>query len=152
GFERTLIPLEITGPEKQFALFFDDVRLPPDALIGETADAAIAALFAGLNPERITGAAFATGIGRYALAKATGYARERQVWGAPIGSHQGLAHPLAHAAIQLELARLVTWKAGWLYDTGQPEAAGEAANMAKYAAAEAALLVLDQAIQIHGGN
>jgi alkylation response protein AidB-like acyl-CoA dehydrogenase len=152
GFERTPISIEITGPEKQFALFFDDVRLPADAMIGETAEAAMAALFAGLNPERITGAAFATGIGRYALAKATGYAREREVWGIPIGSHQGLAHPLAHAAIQLELARLITWKAGWLYDTGQHEAAGEAANMAKYAAAEAALLVLDQAIQVHGGN
>jgi alkylation response protein AidB-like acyl-CoA dehydrogenase len=152
GFDRALIPVEITGPEKQFSLFFDDVRVPADAMVGETAEAAIAALFAGLNPERITGAAFATGIGRYAQAKATAYARERRVWGVPIGSHQGLAHPLAHAAIQLELARLITAKAAWLYDTGQDEAAGEAANMAKYSAAEAALLVLDQAIQVHGGN
>jgi alkylation response protein AidB-like acyl-CoA dehydrogenase len=152
GFGRSPIPVEITGPEKQFDLFFDDVRVPADAMVGETAEAAIAALFAGLNPERITGAAFAAGIGRYALAKATGYARDRQVWGTPIGSHQGLAHPLAHAAIQLELARLITAKAGWLYDTGQDDAAGEAANMAKYSAAEAAILVLDQAIQIHGGN
>jgi alkylation response protein AidB-like acyl-CoA dehydrogenase len=152
GFERTPIPVEITGPEKQFALFFDDVRLPADAMIGETAEAAIAALFAGLNPERITGAAFAAGIGRYALRRATAYATERHVWGVPIGRHQGLAHPLAHAAIQLELARLMTAKAAWLYDSGQHEAAGEAANMAKYSAAEASLLVLDQAIQIHGGN
>jgi alkylation response protein AidB-like acyl-CoA dehydrogenase len=152
GFQRSPISVEITGPEKQFALFFDDVRVPADALVGETPEAAIAALFAGLNPERITGAAFAAGIGRYALAKATAYARDRQVWGVPIGSHQGLAHPLAHAAIQLELARLITAKAAWLYDTGRDDAAGEAANMAKYSAAEAALLVLDQAIQIHGGN
>jgi len=150
GFERTLIPVEITGPEKQFALFFDDVRLPADALVGETPEAAIAALFAGLNPERITGAAVANGLGRYALAKAAAYATQRQVWGVPIGTHQGLAHPLAHAAIQVELARLMTQKAGWLYDTGAD--AGEAANMAKYAAAEAALLALDQAIQVHGGN
>ncbi|HEY6744260.1 MAG TPA: acyl-CoA dehydrogenase family protein [Mycobacteriales bacterium] len=152
GLERTLIPVEITGPEKQFALFLDDVRVPADALVGETAEAALAALFAGLNPERITGAAVATGIGRYALAKASAYANSRQVWGVPIGSHQGLAHPLAHAAIQLELARLMTTKAAWLYDTGDDTAAGEAANMAKYAAAEAALAALDQAIQVHGGN
>ena len=152
GFEKTLIPVEITGPEKQFALFLDDVRLPADAMVGETADAALAALFAGLNPERITGAAFANGIGRYALDKASAYANTRQVWGVPIGSHQGLAHPLAHAAIQVELARLMTSKAAWLYDTGDDAAAGEAANMAKYAAAEAALAALDQAIQVHGGN
>ena len=152
GFEKTLIPVEITGPEKQFALFLDGVRLPADAMVGETADAALAALFAGLNPERITGAAFANGIGRYALDKASAYANTRQVWGVPIGSHQGLAHPLAHAAIQVELARLMTSKAAWLYDTGDDAAAGEAANMAKYAAAEAALAALDQAIQVHGGN
>jgi alkylation response protein AidB-like acyl-CoA dehydrogenase len=152
GFEKTLIPVEITGPEKQFALFLDDVRLPADAMVGETSDAALAALFAGLNPERITGAAFANGIGRYALDKASAYANTRQVWGVPIGSHQGLAHPLAHAAIQVELARLMTSKAAWLYDTDDDTAAGEAANMAKYAAAEAALAALDQAIQVHGGN
>ena len=152
GFEKTLIPVEIIGPEKQFALFLDGVRLPADAMVGETADAALAALFAGLNPERITGAALANGIGRYALGKASAYANTRQVWGVPIGSHQGLAHPLAHAAIQVELARLMTAKAAWLYDTGDDPPAGEAANMAKYAAAEAAMAALDQAIQVHGGN
>jgi len=152
GLEKTLIPVEIIGPEKQFALFLDGVRLPADAMVGETADAALAALFAGLNPERITGAALANGIGRYALGKASAYANTRQVWGVPIGSHQGLAHPLAHAAIQVELARLMTTKAAWLYDTGDDPAAGEAANMAKYAAAEAAMAALDQAIQVHGGN
>jgi alkylation response protein AidB-like acyl-CoA dehydrogenase len=152
GLERTLIPVEITGPEKQFTLFLDEVRVPADAMVGETAEAAIAALFAGLNPERITGAAFANGIGRYALDKGAAYARQREVWGVPIGTHQGLAHPLAHAAIQVELARLMTQKAGWLYDSGRDAEAGEAANMAKYAAAEASLLALDQAIQVHGGN
>jgi alkylation response protein AidB-like acyl-CoA dehydrogenase len=152
GLEKTLIPVEITGPEKQFALFLDDVRVPADAMVGETADAALAALFAGLNPERITGAALANGIGRYALGKASAYANTRQVWGVPIGSHQGLAHPLAHAAIQVELARLMTSKAAWLYDDGDDTAAGAAANMAKYAAAEASMLALDQAIQVHGGN
>ena len=152
GFERTLIPVEITGPEKQFALHFDDIRVPADAMIGESAEAALGALFAGLNPERITGAAFANGISRYALAKASAYANQRRVWNVPIGAHQGLAHPLAHAAIQVELARLMTAKAAWLYDGGHDTQAGEAANMAKYAASEASLLTLDQAIQVHGGN
>src|SRR5262249_47658794 len=90
------------------------------------------------------------GLGRYALERASAYANARRVWGVPIGAHQGLAHPLAKAKIDLELSRLMTQKAAWLYDNGLD--AGEAANMAKYAAAEAALLALDQAIQTHGGN
>jgi alkylation response protein AidB-like acyl-CoA dehydrogenase len=72
------------------------------------------------------------------------------VWDAPIGSHQGVAHPLAKAKIETELAALMTGKAAWQHDHGQP--AGEAANMAKYAAAEAAIAAVDQAIQTHGGN
>ena len=68
----------------------------------------------------------------------------------PIGAHQGLSHPLAQAKIELELARLMTQKAAALYDAGAP--AGEPANMAKYAAAEAAIKCVDQAIQTHGGN
>jgi alkylation response protein AidB-like acyl-CoA dehydrogenase len=69
----------------------------------------------------------------------------------PIGAHQGLAHPLAEAKIEVELARLMTQKAAWASDAGAP-GAGEAANMAKYAAAEAALKAVDVAIQVHGGN
>ncbi|MHB8438726.1 MAG: acyl-CoA dehydrogenase family protein [Acidimicrobiales bacterium] len=149
GLERTVIPVEITAPEKQFTLFFDDVVVPAERLIG-TEGEGLRQVFMGLNPERIMSAAMAAGIGRYALERASAYARERQVWGTPIGRHQGLAHPLAEAKIQLELARLMTQKAAWQYDAG--EDAGEAANMAKFAAAEAALAVLDQAIQTHGGN
>jgi alkylation response protein AidB-like acyl-CoA dehydrogenase len=68
----------------------------------------------------------------------------------PIGAHQGVAHPLARAKIEVELARLMTQKAAWLHDQGLD--AGEASNMAKYAAAEACLGALDTAIQTHGGN
>jgi alkylation response protein AidB-like acyl-CoA dehydrogenase len=150
GFEARPIDVQITSPERQFALFLDDVRLPADALIGESPDAALAGLFAGLNPERITVSAYATGIARYALAKGAAYAADRRVWDVPIGAHQGVAHPLAKAAISVELARLVTQKAAWLYDAGLD--AGEAANMAKYAAAEAAIEAVDSAIQAHGGN
>ena len=149
GLERTVIPVEIVAPEKQYTLFFDDVRVPADRLIGAEHEG-LRQVFAGLNPERIMGAAQGNGIGRYALEKASAYAVERQVWGVPIGTHQGVAHPLAIAKIELDLARLMTTKAAWLYDTGGD--AGEAANMAKYASAEASLKALDQAIQTHGGN
>ena len=149
GLERTVIPVEIVAPEKQYTLFFDDVRVPADRLVGAEHEG-LRQVFAGLNPERIMGAAQGNGIGRYALEKAAAYALERQVWGVPIGTHQGLSHPLAIAKIELDLARLMTAKAAWLYDTGGD--AGEAANMAKYASAEASLKALDQAIQTHGGN
>src|SRR5204863_7486946 len=87
------------------------------------------------------------------LARGAEYAREREVWGVPIGCHQGVAHPLAAAKIELELARLMVAKAAWLHDhDADPATAGEAANMAKYAAAEAGLHCLDVAIQTHGGN
>ena len=95
-------------------------------------------MFVGLNPERIMSASICTGIGRYALDRAAAYANEREVWGTPIGRHQGIAHPLATAKIEVELARLMTAKAAWMHDHSDDRvAAGEAANMAKYAAAEA---------------
>jgi alkylation response protein AidB-like acyl-CoA dehydrogenase len=151
GFTYQPIDMEIMSPEKQFTCFFDGVRLPSEALVGSE-DAGLAQLFAGLNPERIMAASFATGVARRALGKAADYARTRTVWDVPIGAHQGLAHPLAHCAIQVELARVMTQKAAALYDAGQDRAAGEAANMAKYAAAEACVAAVDQAIQVHGGN
>jgi alkylation response protein AidB-like acyl-CoA dehydrogenase len=152
GLERQVIPVEIKAPEKQYTLFFDDVQVPADRLVGEEGDG-LRQVFFGLNPERITGATIANGISRYALEKAAAYARDRQVWGVPIGSHQGVAHPLAQAKVEVELARLMTAKAAWLHDDGADrKAAGEAANMAKYAAAEAGLHALDAAIQAHGGN
>lgn len=151
GFEYQPIEMDIVSPDKQFMLFLDDVRLPADALVGSQ-DAALLQLFAGLNPERIMAASFAIGMGRYALAKGIEYAKTRSVWNAPIGAHQGIAHPLAEAKIQLELAKVMTQKAAALYDAGEDVAAGEAANMAKYAAAEASVKAVDTAVQVHGGN
>jgi alkylation response protein AidB-like acyl-CoA dehydrogenase len=124
--------------------------VPASRLLGDEGDG-LRQVFHGLNPERVIGAAGANGAARYALAKATGYANQRQVWSVPIGAHQGLAHPLAEAKINVELARLMTQKAAWLHDHGQ-KGAGEAANMAKFAAAEASLQAIDAAIQTHGGN
>ncbi|MGQ0572885.1 MAG: acyl-CoA dehydrogenase family protein [Pseudonocardia sp.] len=145
------IEMALWAPEKQFTVFFDDAHLPDDALVGGE-EAGLAALFAGLNPERITVAAYSNGLARYALAKGVAYARERTVWKAPIGSHQAIAHPLAKAHIELELARHATTRAAWLYDAHDLHAAGEAANVAKYAAAEAAINAVDAAVQTHGGN
>lgn len=151
GLSWTRIPMEIVSPESQFQVFLDDVRLPADALVGSE-DAAIAQLFAGLNPERIMGAASAVGMGRFALGKATEYVKTRQVWKTPIGAHQGLSHPLAANHIEIELAKLMMQKAATLYDAGDDGGAAEAANMAKYAAGEASSRAVDQAVQSHGGN
>ncbi|MGA5548529.1 acyl-CoA dehydrogenase family protein [Streptomyces pseudogriseolus] len=151
GFERRKIDMELSAAEKQFELVLDDVRLPAGALVGDE-DAGLLQLFAGLNPERIMTAAFAIGMGRFALSRAVEYARERTVWKAPIGSHQAIAHPLAQAHIDLELARLMMQKAAHLYDAGDDVGAGEAANMAKYAAGEACAKAVDQAVHTLGGN
>ena len=97
-------------------------------------------------------ASFSTGLARFALGKAAAYAKERAVFGQPIGAHQAIAHPLAQSHIEVELARLMTQKAAALYDAGDDAGAGEAANMAKYAAAEAACDAADRAVQTHGGN
>ncbi|MFI2368314.1 acyl-CoA dehydrogenase family protein [Streptomyces sp. NPDC018833] len=180
GFHRSVIDMELQAQEKQFELVLDDVRLPAEALVGGGTppgftggtpahtevplgpaarevppggeDAGLLQLFAGLNPERIMTAAFAIGMGRHALAKAVAYAKERQVWKDPIGAHQAIAHPLAQAHIELELARLMMQKAAALYDAGDDVAAGEAANMAKYAAGEACVKAVDQAVHTLGGN
>jgi alkylation response protein AidB-like acyl-CoA dehydrogenase len=151
GFEYRQIPMDVIGPEKQYQLFLDDVRLPADALVGSE-DAGLLQLFAGLNPERIMAAAYATGLARHALGKAVDYAKTRTVWDTPIGAHQGLAHPLAQCRIEVELACLMMQRGALLYDAGDDQAAGEAANMAKYAAAEAAARAVDQAVQTLGGN
>ena len=151
GFTRRPIDMELNAAEKQFELVLDDARLPADALVGDE-DAGLLQLFAGLNPERIMTAAFAIGMGRHALAKAIEYARDRTVWNTPIGAHQAIAHPLAQAHIDLELARLMMQKAAALYDAGDDMGAGEAANMAKYAAGEACVKAVDQAVHTLGGN
>jgi alkylation response protein AidB-like acyl-CoA dehydrogenase len=149
GLQKTVLPVDVMLPEKQFTLHFDEVRLPASALVGAEGQG-FRQVFHGLNPERITGAALCVGIARYALDRAARYAKDRQVWDRPIGAHQGVAHPLAKAKIETELAALMTRKAAWLHQNGLP--AGEASNMAKYAAAEAALAACDAAMQTHGGN
>jgi alkylation response protein AidB-like acyl-CoA dehydrogenase len=149
GFEKNLLPVDIMLPERQYTLHFDQVRVGPDALIGAEGDG-FRQVFHGLNPERITGAALGVGLARHVLTTASQYATDRQIWSAPMGALQGVSHPLAKAKIETELAALMTRQAAWQHDHGVP--AGEASNMAKYAAAEAALAACDAAIQTHGGN
>ena len=151
GFEWTVIDMELQNPEKQFQLFLDDVRLPADALVGSE-DAALSQLFAGLNPERIMAAASAVGMGRFALGKAVAYVNDRTVWKTPIGAHQAIAHPLAEGKVQIEMAKLMMQKAATMYDAGDDWGAAEPANMAKYAAAEACVKIVDQAVHSMGGN
>ncbi|MCX8555145.1 MAG: acyl-CoA dehydrogenase [Mycolicibacterium sp.] len=143
------IETSIVSPDKQFTVFLDNVEVGEEALIG-TAGNGLRQVFDGLNPERILVGALCSGIGRYAIGKAADYAKERTVWSTPIGAHQGVAHPLAESHIAVELGRMATVRSAELFDAG--ESAGEAANIAKFAASEAALKALDQAIQTHGGN
>ncbi len=149
GLHASVLPVDLMLPEKQFTLHFGDVPLGPEALVGREGQG-FRQVFHGLNPERITGAATCVGVARFVLATAARYATERQVWQAPIGTHQGVAHPLARAKIETELAGLMIRKACWQHDHGEP--AGEASNMAKYAAAEASIAAVDAAMQTHGGN
>ena len=129
-------------------VYFDNVEVPAADLIGKEGDG-FKQILHGMNPERILVAAEAIGIGRAALAKATKYARERVVFGRPIGQNQGIQHPLAQAWMQLEAANLMVFKAATLYDKG--EECGVVANAAKYLAGEAAFQACQTAMMSMGG-
>jgi alkylation response protein AidB-like acyl-CoA dehydrogenase len=149
GLSWTPIRTVMNQPDKSHQVFFDNVVVPVENLIGSE-DKGLAVAFTGLNTERILTSSLCTGIGRYALGKAVSYANDRRVWNAPIGAHQGVAHPLAAAYIHLQAAKLVTDRACAIYDTGAE--VGELANMAKYLGASAGLEALDAAVAVHGGN
>ncbi|WP_407147197.1 acyl-CoA dehydrogenase family protein [Bradyrhizobium sp. ORS 86] len=150
GVQKQYIPVSIPAPETQWQLFFDEVELGPDDVVGEI-DRGFGILFKSLNPERILVGSICCGLGRYALNRAVAYSRERKVFNnVPIGAYQGLQHPLASARTDIELASLMTLKAAWIFDQGRE--AGEFANMAKLAAADAGIKAVDTAIQCHGGN
>jgi acyl-CoA dehydrogenase len=127
---------------------FDNLPIPRENLVGEVGRG-FYNLLDGLNPERILVAAEAVGLGQAALRRATAYAREREVFGRPIGQNQAIAHPLADAHMQLVAAATMVRTAAALYDTGQP--CGTEANTAKFLAARAAFFAADRAVQTHGG-
>jgi acyl-CoA dehydrogenase len=129
-------------------LFIDGLRVPISDLIGEEGQG-FKYLLHGLNPERILIAAEAIGLGQAALRRATQYAKERVVFGRPIGKNQAIQHPLAQAWMQLEAANLMVMKAATLYDSNK--SCGAEANSAKYLAAEAAFQSCQTAIATLGG-
>lgn len=129
-------------------LFIEDLFVPADDLVGEEGKG-FSYLLHGLNPERVLFAAEAVGLGRVALAKAATYAKERVVFGRPIGQNQGVAHPLAKSWAELEAANLLAFKAAALYDAGKD--CGAEANAAKYLGAEAGFHACEASVLAHGG-
>jgi acyl-CoA dehydrogenase len=129
-------------------LFIEDLFVPEEDLIGQEGQG-FSIILSGLNPERVLFAVEAVGLGRAALARATRYAKERVVFGRPIGQNQGVAHPLAKAWAELEAADLLAYKAAALYDAGLE--CGAQANAAKYLGAEAGFNACEAAVLVHGG-
>ncbi|WP_443218041.1 acyl-CoA dehydrogenase family protein [Pseudomonas sp. SHLB1] len=129
-------------------LFFDELEIPASNLIGEEGKG-FRYILDGLNAERTLIAAECIGDGRWLVEKASHYARDRVVFGRPIGQNQGVQFPIAEAHIEIEAADLMRWHACDLYDRG--ENAGAAANMAKYLAAKASWEAANACLQTHGG-
>jgi len=129
-------------------VFFDGFEIPMEDRIGEEGQG-FQAILHGMNPERILIAAEAVGIGRAALRKASQYAKDRRVFGRPIGQNQAIQHPLARNWAELEAAELMVWKAASLYDSGQE--CGAESNAAKYLAGEAGFRACETAVMTHGG-
>jgi acyl-CoA dehydrogenase len=127
---------------------YDDLPVPISDRVGDEGKG-FQYLLDGLNPERILIAAEALGVGRVALRRAVAYAKDRIVFGRPIGKNQGIAFPLAEAYARLHAAELAIREASWRYDNGLP--CGEQANVAKWLAADAGWEAADQAVQTHGG-
>jgi acyl-CoA dehydrogenase len=133
-------------------VFIDGLEVPVEDRIGEEGQG-FRYILEGMNPERILVAAEAVGLGRATLARAASYAKERIVFGRPIGQNQGIQHPLAERWIELEAAELLVWKAAWTYDRGGAESAavGAAANAAKFFAAESCFKACETAVMTLGG-
>jgi acyl-CoA dehydrogenase len=129
-------------------LFFDNLEIPVENLIGEEG-MGFRYILDGLNAERTLIAAECIGDGHWFLDKVTAYAKERTVFGRPIGQNQGVAFPIAEAKIEIEAADLMRWEACRRFDAHQP--CGEQANMAKYLAAKASWEAANACLQFHGG-
>lgn len=128
--------------------FYDDLEVSVDDRIGDEGKG-FQYILHSLNPERILLGAESVGMGRSALARASQYAKDREVFGRPIGMNQSVQHPLAENWIELEAAYLSLMQAAWMYDNGQ--SCGAQANGAKYIAAEAGFKACQQAVMTHGG-
>ncbi len=144
----TIRPIDTMMNHATTELFFDDLRVPAKNLVGVEGQG-FRCILDGMNAERILIAAECIGDARWFTEKSSNYAREREVFGRPIGANQGVQFPIARAHIQAEAAALMVRQAAQLYDAGQP--AGAEANMAKLLASEAAWAAAEACIQTHGG-
>lgn len=133
---------------KTCEVYISDLKVPKENMLGEK-DKGWYLILDTLNPERMSFSAAAGGIGLLAIKKAVQHAKQRNVFGAPIGSYQALQFPLAEAKAKIESARMLNYRAAWLYDKGQP--CGAEANMAKVAAVEAGFQAVYHAMQTLGG-
>jgi acyl-CoA dehydrogenase len=146
--QMTIRPIATMMNHATAEVFFENLELPADALIGEEGQG-FRYILDGLNAERILIASECIGDCRFFLDRAVAYASERVVFGHPIGANQGVQFPLAKAHMASAAADLMRWKAAWLYDSGQP--AGAEANIAKYLASEASWEAANAALDAHGG-
>jgi len=144
----TIRPIRTMLNHATTELFFDDLRVPAANLIGEEGKG-FRYILDGMNAERILIAAECIGDAKFFIDRASAYAKEREVFGGPIGANQGVQFPIARAHVQMSAAELMVKHAADLFDAGQP--CGTEANMAKMLASEASWFAADTAIQVHGG-
>jgi acyl-CoA dehydrogenase len=144
----TVRPISTMVNHETNELFFDDMEVPADALVGEEGKG-LRAVLDGMNAERILIASECVGDGRWFLERASGYANQREVFGRPIGKNQGVQFPLARAYVNVSAANLMRWRAADLFDEGM--SCGAEANMAKLLAADASWEAGNAALQTHGG-
>ncbi len=149
GLTSQLMKINLHTPDHRFHVFLDDVEVPASNRIGGDGEGK-RILFSALNPERFLIAAMCIGLGTLALDKGVAYAKTRSPFGAPIGSYQSIAHPLARAKTRLEAARLMIYEGARQYDEGGTTT-GALASMAKLLAAEGANDAIDACIQTYGG-
>jgi acyl-CoA dehydrogenase len=148
GSQLTIKPIKTMINHATTEIFIDGLELPRDALIGEEGKG-FGYILDGMNAERILIAAECIGDGRFFIDRASSYARDRVVFGRPIGANQGVQFPLARAHMSVEAASLMRWKAAWLYDNGGRP--GAEANMAKFLASEASWEAANAALDALGG-
>ncbi|MEH6607216.1 MAG: acyl-CoA dehydrogenase family protein [Pseudomonadales bacterium] len=153
GIEKHLIPMGFNEGVGQYTLFFDNVEVAADQVVGKI-DMGALAMFNSLNPERILAAAMCSGMSDYAVTAAAEYAKERKVFrDTPIGAYQGIAHPLAMAKAEHESARMMMLKAAWAFDENMDSGqVGSLANMAKLLNSDSAIHSADIAIETFGGS
>jgi len=153
GIEKQPLPIGFNEGVGQYTLFFDNVEVPADQVVGDV-DMGALVMFNSLNPERILAAAMCSGMSQHSLEVASEYAKERKVFrDTPIGAYQGIAHPLAQCKAEHEAARMMMLKAAWAFDENWDSAkVGSLANMSKLLNSDSALHSVDVAIETLGGS